>query len=84
MFQFCDIPPNDTVVQSSCQTNSSSIYGPGLSHTKLTVTIATEIQKTRQDVCVEAKQSVENGKKTTKTKHIVTRVFTVRQDIERG
>lgn len=84
MFHFFDIPPNRTVVQSSNQTSANRVYGPGLSQTKLTIDVKTETQKTRADVLLEAKQSVVNGKKTTKTTHIVTRNFTVRQEIVSG
>ena len=84
MFHFFDIPPNRTVVQSSNQTSANRVYGPGLSQTKLTIDVTTETQKTRADVLLEAKQSVVNGKKTTKTTHIVTRNFSVRQEIVSG
>lgn len=84
MFQFVDIPPNETVVQTYKARSHSAMYGPGLSQTSLTVDITTDVQKTREDVLVDTKQYLENGKIFTKSKQIVTRVFTVRQEISRG
>ena len=84
MFQFTDIPPNSTVVASSRSSSSSSSFGPGRSESKLTIKINSEVQKTRDDVLIQASELDLNGKKIRKTKEIVTRVFTVRQEITRG
>ena len=84
MFQFTDIPPNQTVITSSKSSSLSSINGPGVSVSKLNIKIDSEVQKTRDDVLIEMSEFVRNGKKITKTKEIVTRKFTVRQEITRG
>ena len=84
MFQFTDIPPNATVV-ASIKTSSLTVFnGPGVSASKLNIKIDSEVQKTRDDFRIEDSQFVRSGKKITKTKEIVTRVFTVRQEITRG
>ena len=84
MFSFADIPPNRCVVSSTKTGRQSAVYGPGIAVTKLDVSISTEIQKTRTDMLVEAKQFIVDGKQITSSKQIVTRVFTVREEITRG
>ena len=84
MFQFTDIPPNATVITSSKSSSSSSIFGPGSALSKSTIKIESEVQKKRDDVLIESSEFTQNGKKITKKREIVTRVFTVRQEITRG
>ena len=83
MWRFSDIPPNESFVEKSTEKTSNVLYGPGMAETKLVTEVSTVLQKKRDDRH-EASQHVENGKKITKTKQIITRVFRVRQEITRG
>lgn len=83
MWKFTDIPPNKSVVESSTEKTSNVLYGPGMAETKLVTDKSTVVHKKRDDRH-EASQHFENGKKITKTKQIITRVFRVRQEITRG
>ena len=83
MWKFTDIPPNKSVVEGSTERTSYVSYGPGMAETKLVTEMITGVHKKRDDRH-EASQHYENGKKITKTKQIITRVFSVRQEITRG
>ena len=83
MWRFRDLPPNKTAVETSTQKNSDVLFGPGLAQTKLNTDIVTDVQRKRDDIS-EVISYIDGGKKITKTKSIITRVFTVRQEISRG
>ena len=83
MWKFTEIPPNETVVETCNEKKSNILFGPGLSNMSIKTEISTDIQKTRTD-SFETNKKDENGKKVIETRHIITRVFTVRQEIKRG
>ena len=83
MWKFTDIPPNRTVVETSKVKSSNTHFGPDFLRKNVKTEISTDVQKTREDL-VETTHIFENGKKVTTSKSIITRVFTVRQEVEQG
>lgn len=82
MWKFTDIPPNKTVVESSKVKSSYAQFASDIVK-DLKTEISTDVQKTREDF-YETDHVFENGKKVTTAKSIITRVFTVRQEIKQG
>lgn len=83
MWNFTEIPPNKTVVETFKEKRTHCQFGPDHSQMTSKIEISTDVQKTRKDY-VEQVQKFENGKEVTTTKQIITRVFTVRQEINQG
>ncbi len=82
MWKFTDIPPNRSVVETSKVKSSNAQFSSDIVKDVKTE-ISTDIQKTREDF-FETDHIFENGKKVTTSKSIITRVFTVRQEIKQG
>ena len=82
MWKFTDIPPNRTVVETSKVKSSNAQFASDIVK-NLKTEISTDVQKTREDL-FETDHMFENGKKVTTSKSIITRVFTVRQEIKQG
>lgn len=83
MWNFTEIPPNKTIVETSNEKRTDCQFGPDLSQKTSMIEISTDVQKTRKDYS-EQVQKYENGKLVTIKKQIITRVFTVRQEINQG